>query len=160
MLRAIAPNLKIALRNLAAVVIVMLLFSCAGSKPTNLGVKDSRLAPCPSTPNCVSSDATDPSHLAAAFQLAVPVTDGWRTARAAVVNLPRTRIVTETDDYLHAECRSAFFGFVDDLELHLRPTQGIIAVRSAARLGHSDFGVNRKRVENLRLLLRNQGVIR
>ncbi len=77
-----------------------------------------------------------------------------------MVNLPRTRIVTETDDYLHAECRSAFFGFVDDLELHLRPTQGIIALRSAARLGHSDFGVNRKRVENLRLLLRNQGVIR
>ena len=77
-----------------------------------------------------------------------------------MVNLPRTRIVTETDDYLHAECRSAFFGFVDDLELHLRPTQGIIAVRSAARLGHSDFGVNRKRVENLRALLHRQGVIR
>jgi uncharacterized protein (DUF1499 family) len=152
--------LKIPLRNLVVLVIVMPLFSCAGSKPTNLGVKDSRLAPCPSTPNCVSSDATDPSHLAAAFQLAVPATDGWRTARAAVANLPRTRIVTETDDYLHAECRSAFFGFVDDLELHLRPTQGIIAVRSAARLGHSDFGVNRKRVENLRLLLRNQRVIR
>jgi uncharacterized protein (DUF1499 family) len=54
----------------------------------------------------------------------------------------------------------AVFGFVDDIELHLRPVQGIIAVRSAARLGHSDFGVNRKRVEKLRLLLRNQGVIR
>ena len=138
----------------------MPLFSCAGSKPTNLGVKDSRLAPCPSTPNCASSDATDPSHSVVAFELAVPATDGWRAARAAVANLPRTRIVAESDDYLHVECRSAFFGFVDDLELHLRPAQGIIAVRSAARLGHSDFGVNRQRVENLRLLLRNQGVIR
>jgi uncharacterized protein (DUF1499 family) len=152
--------LKTALRNLAAVVIVMPLFSCAGSKPTNLGVKDLRLAPCPSTPNCVSSDATDPAHWVAAFQLAVAATDGWRTTRAAVANLPRTRIATETDDYLHAECSSAFFGFVDDIELHLRLTHDIIAVRSAARLGHSDFGVNRKRVENLRLLLRNQGVIR
>jgi len=66
----------------------------------------------------------------------------------------------ETDDYLHAECSSAFFGFVDDLELHLRPGQGTIAVRSAARLGHSDFGVNRKRVEKLRSLLTQQGVIR
>ena len=120
----------------------------------------SDMAPCPPTPNCVSSDATDAAHLVTAFQLAVPSTDGWRTARAAVANLPRTRIVTETDDYLHAECSSAFFGFVDDIELHLRQVQGIIAVRSAARLGHSDFGVNRKRVENLRLLLRNQGVIR
>ena len=152
--------LKIALRNLAAVVIVMPLFSCAGRKPTNLGVKDSRMAPCPPTPNCVSSDATDSAHLVTAFQLAVPSTDGWRTARAAVANLPRTRIVSETDEYLHAECSSAVFGFVDDLELYLRPTHDIIAIRSAARLGHSDFGVNRKRVEKLRLLLRNQDVIR
>jgi uncharacterized protein (DUF1499 family) len=152
--------LKTALRNLTAVVIVMPLFSCASSKPTNLGVKDSRLAPCPPTPNCVSNDATDAAHWVAAFQLAVPSTDGWRTARAAVANLPRTRIISETDEYLHAECSSAVFGFVDDLELHSRPVQGIIAVRSAARLGHSDFGVNRKRVEKLRLLLRNQGVIR
>ena len=138
----------------------MPLFSCSGSRPTNLGVKDSRLASCPSTPNCVSSDAHDPSHLVAAFQLVGPSTDGWRTARATVANLARTKIITETDDYLHAECSSAFFGFVDDFELHLRPAQGIIAVRSAARLGHSDFGVNRKRVEKLRSLLTQQGVIR
>jgi len=138
----------------------MPLFSCAGSRPTNLGVKESRLAPCPSTPNCVSSDADDTSHLAPAFQLAVPATEGWRTVRATIANLPRTRIITETDDYLRAECSSTFFGFVDDLELHLRPAQGIIAVRSAARLGHSDFGVNRKRVEKLRALLAQQGVTR
>ena len=138
----------------------MPLFSCSGSRPTNLGVKDSRLASCPSTPNCVSSDAHDPSHLVAAFQLVGPSTDGWRTARATVANLPRTKIITETDDYLHAECSSAFFGFVDDLELHLRPEQNLIAARSAARLGHSDFGVNRKRVENLRALLVKQGTIR
>lgn len=138
----------------------MPLISCAGNRPTNLGVKNSRLTPCPSTPNCVSSDANDASHLAAAFQLALPATDGWRTARATVASLPRTRIITETDDYLHAECSSAFFGFVDDLELYLRPAQGVIAVRSAARLGHSDLGVNRKRVEKLRSLLAQQGVTR
>ena len=73
------------------------------------------MAPCPPTPNCVSSDATDAAHLVTAFQLAVPSTDGWRTARAAVANLPRTRIVSETDEYLHAECSSAVFGFVDDI---------------------------------------------
>ena len=72
---------------------------------------------------------------------------------AAVAGLARTKIITQTDDYLHAECSSAVFGFVDDLELHLRPAQNLIAVRSAARLGHSDFGVNRKRVESLRSLL-------
>ena len=69
-------------------------------------------------------------------------------------------MVTATSDYIHAECSSAVFGFVDDLELHLRPAQNIIAVRSAARLGHGDFRVNRKRVEKLRSLLVQQGVIR
>lgn len=79
---------------------------------------------------------------------------------STVASLPRTKIVTASDDYLHAECSSAIFGFVDDLELHLRPAQKVIAARSAARLGRSDLGVNRKRVENLRSLLRQQGVVR
>ena len=138
----------------------MSLFSCSGTRPADLGIKDGRLAACPSTPNCVSSDAADSAHAIAAFQLVAPPADAWRTLRAALDSLPRTKIIIVSDDYLHAECSSAVFGFVDDLELHLRPLQNSIAVRSAARLGHSDFGVNRKRVENLRLLLRQQGVIR
>jgi uncharacterized protein (DUF1499 family) len=77
-----------------------------------------------------------------------------------VAGLPRTKIITVSDDYLYAECSSAVFGFVDDLELHLRSAQNSIAVRSGSRLGKSDFGVNRKRVENLRGLLLRQGVIR
>lgn len=140
--------------------IVMPVFSCSGSRPTNLGVKNSRLAPCPSTPNCVSSDVEEPSHRVSPFPLAAPAADAWRAARAAVLSLPRTEIVAETRDYLHAECRSAVFGFVDDLELHLRPAQGMIAVRSAARLGYRDFGVNRNRVEALRALLVRQGAVR
>ena len=63
-------------------------------------------------------------------------------------------------DYLHAECRSAVFGFVDDLELNLRPAEGIIAVRSASRLGYSDLGVNRKRIETLRTALIRQGIVK
>ena len=139
--------------------IVMPLFSCSGTRPANLGVKDQRLAPCPATPNCVSSD-DGAAHEIAAFQLAVAPGDGWRALHAALAALSRTQIVTATDDYIHAECRSAVFGFVDDLELHLRPAQNVIAVRSASRLGHSDFGVNRKRVEKLRALLRQQGTVR
>jgi len=138
----------------------MSLFSCSGTRPANLGIKDGRLAPCPSTPNCVSSDAAASAHAIAAFQLVAPPVEVWRALRAALGSLPRSQIVTVTDDYIHAECSSAFFGFVDDLELHLRPSQNSIAVRSAARLGHSDFGVNRKRVESLRGVLTQRGVIR
>jgi uncharacterized protein (DUF1499 family) len=147
-------------RIVAAGFIAMSLFSCSGTRPANLGIKDGRLAPCPSTPNCVSSDATDSAHAIAAFVLVAPPAAGWRALRAALESLPRTKIITVTEDYLHAACSSAVFGFVDDLELHLRPAQNTIAVRSAARLGHGDFGVNRKRVESLRLLLRQQSVIR
>jgi uncharacterized protein (DUF1499 family) len=138
----------------------MPLFSFTGTRPANLGVHDSRLAPCPSSPNCVSSDDADAGHAIPAYYLIVPADEAWRAVRAAVASLPRTRIVSEGDDYLHAECRSAFFGFVDDVELHLRPRQNLVAVRSAARLGHSDFGVNRKRTEKLRSLLAQRRVIR
>jgi uncharacterized protein (DUF1499 family) len=68
--------------------------------------------------------------------------------------------IAETSDYLHAECATAIFGFVDDLELHLRVAEGVIAVRSASRLGYSDLGVNRRRIENLRALLGKQGILR
>jgi uncharacterized protein (DUF1499 family) len=137
----------------------MRLFSCAGKRPTNLGVEASRLAPCPSSPNCVSSDADNSAHSIAPFALAVPSRDGWLAVRESVESLPRTKIISETADYLHAECTSAFFGFVDDLELHLRTAEGVIAVRSAARLGYSDLGVNRRRIEDLRALLIKRGIV-
>ncbi len=138
----------------------MSLFSCSGTRPANLGIKDGRLANCPSSPNCVSSDASDSAHSISAFQIIIPPTDAWRALRATLASLPRVQIVKVTDDYIHVECSSAVFGFVDDLELHLRSAQNSIAVRSASRLGHSDFGVNRKRVESLRGLLTQRGVIR
>lgn len=136
------------------------IFACAGARPNNLGVKDGRLALCRPSPNCVSSDAEDAKHFVAAFQVALPMAEAWPRLREVVGALPRTEITGETSGYLHAQCRSAVFGFVDDLELHARPAQNLIAVRSAARLGYSDFGVNRRRVENLRALLLDRGVIR
>lgn len=138
----------------------MSLFSCSGTRPVNLGIKEGRLAPCPSTPNCMSSDDADSAHSIQAFQLIAPPVEAWRALRAALESLPRTKIINASEDYIRAECSSAVFGFVDDLELHLRSVQNSIAVRSASRLGHSDFGVNRKRVENLRGLLAKQGVVR
>lgn len=136
------------------------IFACGGARPNNLGVKDGRFAPCQPSPNCVSSDAADAKHFIAAFEPVVPMAEVWPQLRKIVSTLPRTEIISETSDYLHAECRSAVFGFVDDLELHARPAQNFIAVRSAARLGYSDFGVNRRRVEDLRTLLLNRRVIR
>jgi len=147
-------------QRLGGILLAMSLFSCAGTRPTNLGLHEAVLGPCPSSPNCVSSDARDASHRVEAFELALPAVEAWRAARAAVASLPRTVIVKETPDYLHAECASALVGFVDDLELHLRAAEGRIAVRSASRLGRSDMGVNRRRVEGLRAELARQAVVR
>ena len=138
----------------------MFLISCAGKRPSNLGVTASKLVACPPTPNCVSSDAEDRVHNVSAFLLDIPATEAWGIVREIVLKMPRTNIVSESPGYLHAECKSAVFDFVDDLELHLRPDDGIIAIRSASRLGNSDFGVNRQRVEELRASLIIWGVLR
>ena len=147
---------------IAAVILIatMPLLSCAGKRPTDLGVAAGTFTACPSSPNCVSSDASDGAHRIAPLQLAVAPATAWPAIREFVATgMPRTAIVTEQEGYLHAECRSAMLGFVDDLELHLRPA-GIIAVRSASRIGRSDFGVNRSRVEDLRAALIKQGIVR
>ena len=156
----VGANLKQRVVRLMAIsVMTMPLFSCSGTRPTSLGVRDGRLSACPASPNCVSSDAVDDAHGVAPFQLIVPPQEGWRSIRSAVEGLPRTKIISFTDDYIYAECASAVFGFVDDLELHLRPAEKLIAVRSASRLGYSDLGVNRQRVEGLRSALRERGII-
>lgn len=151
------PLLKrLAIRSLL-IITIMSLFSCTGQRPNNLGISNGKLSDCPSSPNCVSSDAADDGHKISAIQFSIPAADAWKLSRQAVLSLPRSQIITESANYLHAECRSAVFGFVDDLELQLRPSEGIIAVRSASRLGHSDFGVNKKRVEALRHALSKLG---
>ena len=140
-------------------VVSMLLLACTGKRPTNPGVSDSGLAPCPSSPNCVSSDARDSNHKVPPFRLDARPGEAWKVARELVLELPRVHIVKESSDYIHAECRSHLLGFVDDLELQLRSAEGIIAVRSASRMGYSDFGVNRRRVEALRASLISRGII-
>jgi uncharacterized protein (DUF1499 family) len=111
-------------------------------------VTEGRLAPCPGSPNCVSSEA------AAAEQRVEPLRYDGDAAQARarlldVLNsMERARIVQSTDDYVHVEFRSAVFGFVDDVEFYFSPS-GTIQVRSASRTGYSDFGVNRERVETI-----------
>jgi uncharacterized protein (DUF1499 family) len=114
---------------------------------------------CPSSPNCVSSEADDSAHLIAAFALeCLPGMHGrLYESRSKIFPAPNPLLKRLS---LHAECATAIFGFVDDLELHLRVAEGVIAVRSASLLGYSDLGVNRRRIENLRALLVKQGILR
>lgn len=135
------------------------LFGCSAGKPGNLGLSEGRLADCPDSPNCVMSDAEDEGHRIEPYRYAGDKAAAWTALKDAVAALPRTTIVTSEDTYLHAEARSRLFGFVDDLEFHLRPEENLIAIRSAARTGYSDFGVNAERLETLRDNLRAEGVL-
>jgi uncharacterized protein (DUF1499 family) len=134
---------------LAWVAVLALTAGCSGGRPpASLGVTAGRLAPCPGSPNCVSSQATDEQRVEP-----LPYAGDAAPARARLLevlnSMDRARVVQSTDDYVHVEFRSAVFGFVDDVEFYFSPP-GIIQVRSASRIGYYDFGVNRERVETLR----------
>jgi uncharacterized protein (DUF1499 family) len=127
----------------------------AGKPPTNLGVKDGRLAPCPRSPNCVASqgDPTDTTHYIAPIAFKGDDRAAWRALRETVAASERVKIVGERDGYLRAEFATKVIGFVDDVEFLLDAPAHVIHVRSASRLGYRDFGVNRARIEALRTRL-------
>jgi uncharacterized protein (DUF1499 family) len=134
------------------------LTSCVSGSSAALGVKEGHLAKCPATPNCVSSDDDD-AHFLEPLAFDSSPEAAWQALLDVVETLPRVCIVTAGQDYLHAEVRSRIFRFIDDVEFHLRPTARIIAVRSASRVGYSDLGANRKRVEHIRRSLQKHGVL-
>ena len=129
----------------------ILLAGCAGSQ-TKGNEMEQRFAPCPESPNCVSSYATDDLH--AVDPLPLPGDDPMGTLREVVASFPRTKIVVEDRDYLHATFASLVFRFVDDVELRVDRDAGVVHVRSASRVGYGDMGVNRRRVESMRERLR------
>ena len=125
----------------------------AGKKPTNIGIQSGRLAPCPNTPNCVNSQSIDVLHRIQPLIYNSTPTQAMADLKTVIQSLDRMKIITETENYLYAEFTSAFWGFVDDVEFLLDESDGVIHVRSASRLGQSDLGVNRKRIESIRAKL-------
>lgn len=125
----------------------------SGMRPDHLGVVAGKLSPCPSTPNCVSSQSSDEQH----YIKPISYQGEPHTAIAALASLinsqERTKIIAEENNYLYAEFASRWMGYVDDVEFLVNPTDKVIDIRSASRLGESDLGVNRQRIEQIRALL-------
>ncbi|NDV25737.1 DUF1499 domain-containing protein [Desulfovibrio sp. JC010] len=138
---------------LIVIVCIAALFTAAhfSSLPQNIGITGGKLSPCPDSPNCVSSQENDQKHATPAIKASGPSKQVMKNLRKCVRKMGG-KIKTPKGPYLHAEFRSKLFRFVDDLECVYDEVEGKIEVRSAARLGYSDFGVNRKRVEELRRL--------
>lgn len=130
---------------------LLLLTGCSGTAPSNLGLHNGSFTPCPDSPNCVSSDEKRDSHFVEPIKFSMSANEAFKYSIEYFSSSSNFKITVEKANYLRVEDTSMIMGFVDDIELNVRPDGNIIAIRSASRVGHSDFGVNRERVERFRL---------
>jgi uncharacterized protein (DUF1499 family) len=131
---------------------LILLTGCSGTMP-DLGIKNSKLAPCPKTPNCVSSQAQDEEHYIEPIIYSGTQQEAHDRLLRIIESEKRTNILTDQEDYIRVEFTSALFRFVDDVEFYFpqeKADETVIHIRSASRVGSSDLGVNRKRMERIR----------
>lgn len=122
----------------------------SGKRPVGLGTQNGQLKPAPSSPNCVSSQATTTYHQIAPFAILGDPQVALERLKGVVTAMPAAKIVESKPGYVYAEFTTKWMGFVDDVEFYLDEKSGVIQVRSASRLGYKDFGVNRARVEAIR----------
>ncbi len=130
--------------------IVLLLIGCSATMPKNLGVTDGRLALCPHAPHCVSTQSGDAAHKTEPLSYTTTQAEAREKLVTILGSMKRTKIVSTRDDYIHAECTSALFRYVDDVEYYLDDEKKIIHFRSSSRLGYYDWGINRRRMERIR----------
>jgi len=138
--------------SLLIVTSLFLITSCGGTMPM-LGIDGNKLSPCPDTPNCVSSQATDEAHFIEPILVSASVDDTKNIILQVLDDFSRVKVTQVEPDYIRAEFTSLVFRFVDDVEFYFPKSEaGILRVdiRSASRVGKSDLGVNRKRIEAIR----------
>jgi uncharacterized protein (DUF1499 family) len=136
---------------LTAVVLVRFAMLGHGSKSGQApGLISGALAPCPDKPNCVCSEFGEAAaHYIAPLDYAgAPPEQAWGDILQIIKELGG-EVVVANDEYIAATFASSLFGFIDDVECRLEPSRKRIQIRSASRVGHSDLGVNRKRVETM-----------
>lgn len=125
--------------------------TCTGARPNNLGVKGNRLLDCPNKPNCVSSQSSmSDSHYIEPLKYNKDLPIAFLELKQLIEKQEGAKVISATDTYLYAEFTSRIMRFVDDVEFYFVDSDKIIHVRSASRLGKSDLGVNRKRIEQIR----------
>ena len=121
-----------------------------------IGIVNGKLNPCPKSPNCVSTQATDNKQKVDPIQFSGSIDEAKDKIINIIGSLKRSKIITNKDNYIHAEFRTAIFKFVDDVEFLFDDSEKIIHFRSRSRLGYSDMGVNRKRMETIGNMYGNQ----
>ena len=128
----------------------LFVISFTSQPPSNLGVVNGRLAKCPDTPNCVSTQSDDPEQRMEPIDYQGTRDEMKQRIQQTITNsFSRARLVAESPDYLHYEFTSLVFRFVDDVEFFLDDESKQVHFRSASRSGYSDLGVNRRRMQSI-----------
>lgn len=135
---------------LSTVFIIILLTGCSGSPPKGLGITDGKFPPCPDKPNCVVSHEYDQEHFIDPISYTRSFSEAYPELIKSIEEMPGSKIIIKEKRYIRAEFTSRLMRYIDDVEFYFSPGEKIIQVRSASRLGHSDMGVNRERIETLR----------
>jgi len=128
------------------------LMGCSGAIP-KLGINSGQLMPCPAKPNCVSSQTTDKNQFIQPIHFSGTRQEAQQRLLQVLQALQQTKIVAAQENYIRVEFTSKVFRFIDDAEFYFQSAENgktIINLRSASRIGHSDFGVNRARIEQIR----------
>ncbi|MDZ7832685.1 MAG: DUF1499 domain-containing protein [Desulfobacterales bacterium] len=127
---------------------LVLILSGCGRPDT--GLTNGRFLPCPDSPNCVSSMAEGARHAIEPIAYEGRREAAKKAMRTVIQSMKRSRLIADSENYIHAEFRSLIFRFVDDVELFFPEDANVIHMKSASRTGYSDLGVNRKRLEEIR----------
>lgn len=136
-------------------ILIILLFgsilsSCSDEKLPLVGIRESRLTPCPDSPNCVSSQGSDSAYTVEPLTYDSEAEKIIADLKVVVGSMKGATIVSESAAYLHVEFQSDVFRFIDDVEFMVDDMAKVVHVRSASRVGYYDFGVNRRRIEKIR----------
>ena len=126
------------------------IFHFAGNTPTNLGVDNGTLKSCPESPNCVVSQTSDEEHYIEPLKYEIDRDQAYDIFLKILSVVPDTEVTEKNDSYIRTESTSKLMGFVDDAEFYFPEDEKVIHWRSASRLGESDLGVNRRRLEQIR----------
>ncbi|MCW7470288.1 DUF1499 domain-containing protein [Leptospira kanakyensis] len=129
--------------------LLLFLIGCTGTRPDYLGIKGERLADCPKTPNCISSFAnpTDNEHYRSSIPYKKSLVEANTILKVKLEQMPRTKLIKVDSNYIYTEFTSLIMRYVDDVEFYFDEKNKLLHFRSASRLGKSDLGVNRKRIE-------------
>lgn len=122
----------------------------SGPGPSDISQKEGLLVDCPVEPNCISTQASRGVQAIVPFTYSKTVDEARTALKEEMARIADATLVKEDGPYLHFECRSRVLRFVDDVEFLFDEESKTLQFRSASRFGYSDWGTNRRRMEDIR----------